>query len=351
MEINYFGLLRSNVSWAKAGRCITGAFLGAGDRVHIYERRGFLYDPAYDLGPEISAALTKNFTAEATLTFEHPINYRHITSRLKYGMLVYESTAIPADWAAIINNSLDLVLVPSRFNLEAFVSSGVLKEKIRVLAHGIDEKIYKKDDRPGKNGKYKFLCAAMPQKRKAIGVLLRAFKAAFGPGNNRDVELVIKSPYEPGKTPYDDLSLGQYYSENNIKFIFSGYEEQDMARLYKNSDCFVLASRGEGFGMVYLEALACGTPVIATGWGGQTDFLNDTNSLLVKYSTGPAGAMQYGNANPEGLMAEPDFDDLVSKLRFARENPEIMEKKAAAFDSSKHTWANAVSTLKSFLSH
>ncbi|MGD0566498.1 MAG: glycosyltransferase family 4 protein [Candidatus Goldiibacteriota bacterium] len=348
MEINYFGLLRSLASWAKAGRCITAALIEAKDRVHVYERRGFLYDPAFDLGPAISGSLTKSFPAEATLTFEHPINYRHITSPLKYGMLVYESTAIPADWPEIINNSLNLVLVPSQFNREAFISSGVIKGKIRVLPHGIDEKIYNSTGRPGKNGKFIFLCAAMPQKRKALDKLLKAFKAAFGDG--QDVELAIKLPYAPGKTPYDDLTIREYYNEKNIKFIFSGYDENEMARLYKNADCFVLASRGEGFGMVYLEALACGAPVIAAGWGGQTDFLNDTNSLLVKYSLGPAGSMQYGSANPKGLMAEPDFDDLVSKLRYARKNPEIMEKKVSAFDVSKYTWAKTALTLKSILS-
>jgi glycosyltransferase involved in cell wall biosynthesis len=347
MEINYFGLLRSYASWAKAGRCVIGELMRSGDRVHVFERRGFLYDAGFDLGGSIEGALTRTFPAEATLTFEHPVNYRHIKSPKKYGMLVYESTVIPPDWPAIINNCLDLVFVPSEFNRGIFSSAGVADEKIRVLPHGVDPAIYNSAGRPQKKDKFTFLCAAMPQKRKALDVLLKAFTEAFG--GKPDVELVIKFPYEPGKSAYDDLSIMEYRGRKNIKFIFSGLQEEEMAGLYRNADCFVLASRGEGFGMVYLEALACATPVIATGWGGQTDFLDDSNALLVKYSMKPAGSMQYGNETGNGLMAEPDPDDLTYKLRYAVENHGMMMEKTAGFDNSKYTWARTASTLKTFI--
>lgn len=47
-------------------------------------------------------------------------------------------------------------------------------------------------------------------------------------------------------------------------------------------DVFILASHHESFGLVYLEALACGRPVIATRSGGPEDFINDNNGLLVR---------------------------------------------------------------------
>ncbi len=348
MEINYFGLLRSCASWAKAGRGIVSALIGGGDTVHIYERRGFLYDADFDPGADISGALVKSFPAAATLTFEHPVNYRHITSPVKYGMLVCEATSIPDDWPGIINSKLDLVLVPSVFNRNVFISAGVAAEKIRVLAHGVDEKIYNKNNRPEKKDKFIFLCAAMAQKRKGLSLLIDAFNAAFG--GRLDVELVIKSPYAPGKSPYDDMSLRAHFNDKNIRFIFDVYTEEQMAALYKNADCFVLASRGEGFGMVYLEALACAAPVIATGWGGQMDFLNDSNALLVKYSMRDAGEMQYGNEKGKGLMAEPDMDDLVDKLIYAFKNSGLMKEKATRFEIDKFTWGTAASKFKSFLS-
>lgn len=46
-------------------------------------------------------------------------------------------------------------------------------------------------------------------------------------------------------------------------------------------DVFILPSHHESFGMVFLEALSCGKPVIATACGGPEDFVSEDNGLLV----------------------------------------------------------------------
>jgi hypothetical protein len=76
VEFTYFGMLRSPVSWAKIGRELSLAFMKNGDKVHIYERRGFSYNKDFKLPPEIEQSLVKEFVSDKTLSFEHPNNYK-----------------------------------------------------------------------------------------------------------------------------------------------------------------------------------------------------------------------------------------------------------------------------------
>jgi glycosyltransferase involved in cell wall biosynthesis len=50
----------------------------------------------------------------------------------------------------------------------------------------------------------------------------------------------------------------------------------------QQSDCFIMPSKSESLGVVYIEAIACGKPVIATNCGGPADIINDGNGLLVE---------------------------------------------------------------------
>ena len=50
---------------------------------------------------------------------------------------------------------------------------------------------------------------------------------------------------------------------------------------FNKCDIFVLPSRHESFGIVYIEALAMGRPIIATKCGGPEMIVNDLNGLLI----------------------------------------------------------------------
>lgn len=69
--------------------------------------------------------------------------------------------------------------------------------------------------------------------------------------------------------------------ENNVCMM--GQMTRDrIADILRASDCFVLPSKSETFGVVYVEAMACGLPVIATKCGGPEFFVNDENGLLIQ---------------------------------------------------------------------
>ena len=88
-----------------------------------------------------------------------------------------------------------------------------------------------------------------------------------------------------------------------------------MPVLYRSADCFVLPTRGEGWGMPILEAMACGLPVIATNWSSQTDFMNADNAYPLNVDRlidAKAKCPYY-----DGFQwAEPSEEHLIERMRY-----------------------------------
>lgn len=112
--------------------------------------------------------------------------------------------------------------------------------------------------------------------RKRMDLTIEAFAEAFG--NTPDVSLCIFGD-GPEKEKLEKLiiSLGQ-----KDKIALKGFQTRDViAEKMKFCNCFVLSSRQETFGVVYIEAMASGLPVIATRCGGPEHFINERNGVLV----------------------------------------------------------------------
>ncbi len=105
-------------------------------------------------------------------------------------------------------------------------------------------------------------------KRKRIDVLLRAMQTL----NRDDVYLVVMGA-GPLAEQLRDLahSLGL---ADAVRFTGS-VSEADKAAYLSRSDVFCLPSDHEGFGLVFVEAMSLGTPVISTNVGGQTDIIRE----------------------------------------------------------------------------
>jgi len=122
-----------------------------------------------------------------------------------------------------------------------------------------------------------FICITVGRliKRKSIDVLIRAIALVNKPA----VKLLIMG--DGPEREYLESLVSELSLRDRVQFLGFVADEQKFAYL-SQSDLFVLTSMHEGFGIVFMEAMYCGLPIVATNHGGQVDFLVDgENALLI----------------------------------------------------------------------
>jgi hypothetical protein len=247
---------------------------------------------------------------------------------------------------------MDEVWVPSHFNLETFRESGVTRP-IHVIPLGVDTNYF----HPGICGsrfseRFTFLSIFEWGERKAPEILLRAYASAFSARD--DVLLVLKVDNRDGdvNVAQQIANLGLPADGPPIMLLFNQtFHAYQMGSLYRSADCFVLPTRGEGWGMPILEAMACGLPTIATSWSAPTEFMRDDicYPLQVAHMIPAIAKCPYYAGY---YWADPDQDHLVYLMRRVyreREEAGAVGQRAAQAVAQQWTWEHAARRIVSRL--
>ncbi len=155
----------------------------------------------------------------------------------------------------------DAIVVPSTTARRSFAEFG-LAQKTHVVWPGVDSEFFSPaPGLPPSSPIFRACFVGRIELAKGIAYLLQAWKLLALP----QAELVLVGPVQP-----DGRSLLRQYSRSNV-IVTGALQPHDVANQYRSANVFVHPSTNEGLGLVLLEAMSCGLPVIATDRSGAED--------------------------------------------------------------------------------
>lgn len=392
MKVKIQQYLGTNHSWSIVGQNIARAFINQGYEVHLQSTNGYEHFPE-DLKPYIKEKLEKEYDIQ--LSYTALKNFSGLLSagkKNRFGIWNYETTILPSGFAKH-HQFCDKMLPSSAFAKKIFSDNGVPESKLVVVPHGINVEEYSNNSKYElKTKKSKKILAniAQPHIRKNIGGMFEAYGRAFT--KNDDVCLVCKVSVKrinrqtqkpttfkssraakklsqklqqkntpekaidkKNRTMSFDIDFWRIYDDFCKKFPNHAEVEiitdflPSMVPLYNSVDIVFALTRAECFWLPGLEGMATDNLVIAPNWGGQLEYMNEENSILIsgKEIRAP-NEMQYWVSSPYAAMFDPDIDDAATKLKLAINNYDsLMQKFRPGMKAQleRLTWSNVVKQI------
>lgn len=189
-------------------------------------------------------------------------------------------------WAARRSSVLLAVSRAVRHTIESALGP---VEGLRVIPDAVDGSIFTLPPNGARWDRRQILFVGAVRPFKGVDVLLRAMRILADDGVEARLVLVGEAYYATYRDEQERLRALTTELELEDRVEFRGpATPAEVAATMQQSALLVLPSRAESLGMVLIEALACGTPVVATRCGGPEDIVNDDVGILVPPEDAPA---------------------------------------------------------------
>lgn len=234
----------------------------------------------------------------------------------KIQMTQWESTLVPPHWVDHAKD-YDEWWTANKFGADAFINAGVPSEKIHIYEHGVDASMWTPRKR-GENDVIRFLHVDSGSPRKRASLAIESFKKAFG--NNPDYELTLKySHHDATEQDWFDKDILENYGEwegHNIRHIRENMSIEQLINLFHFHDVLIYPSEGEGFGLIPLQALATGMPVISTSrWCSYDKYFEDN---IIESHLGVSDVVE--TYTRYGDVVIPSLDSMINIMRYVVSN-------------------------------
>lgn len=179
----------------------------------------------------------------------------------------------------------DQILVPCEHNVEVFSKH---HKNVSSVPLGVDGSVW----RPvpvEPNQRFRIHGAGSLWKRKGLDILVEACRLL-----RFDHELHIKlAPHARDNPPLGTMP--------EVKFHRYWMSQDDQLTFFNQADLWVCPSRGEGFGLIPLQAIACAKPTIITATSGQAQFAHHALDVLPHWKSQSGGPGMWDESDPRAL--------------------------------------------------
>ncbi len=265
--------------------------------------------------------------ADALPEFVRTVGPSFFADRVNIGIWWWEVTRIPESWRAAFD-LVDEVWVGSRFVqqvLEEVATVPIWAYPMPLAFPAPPERSRADLNLPeGFLFLYSFDFFSTAA-RKNPGGVVDAFTHAFADGEGP--QLVVKSINGAHHRVALEELRARAAGRSDVAIIDGYLSPGDRNALMASCDAYVSLHRSEGFGLTLAEAMWNGKPVVATAYGGNTDFMTNENAYLVPHTIVEIGK----GADPypaDGTWAEPSIEAAAHLLRRIVEQPEEASSRA-----------------------
>ena len=197
-------------------------------------------------------------------------------------------------------NRANFILPVSRDLKQALQEHYNIKSKFIVVPNVVNtDMFYPLKSFHRQNNKKRMLSVCILSPRKGIDYLLKSLYQLKQKRQDFNLDIVGDGP---NRKEYEELT-----KKLDLDKIVKFYGRQlEIVSFMRNCDFFVLPSLYENFGVVYIEAMACGKPVIATNAGGPREIVNEDVGIMVPPKDVKAlkGAIEYMLDNYQSYSPE-----------------------------------------------
>lgn len=331
IKIDWFGEITTTMGYGLQARRMLRPLIEDGATVKLILDEDYVQpymkinDPFWNSCIEVSKNLPDN---PIRINYCLPNRARPNPSAKNIFYAMWETDRYPNEWARIINNSANYFFAGCDALVDSAKKAGI-NIPIYSMPAGIDINAWtmngpslKLNELAPDTITFLFIGNFIP--RKNLEELIQGFCCAFP--DQQDVALIIKTWATQNTADHKQHITNALRSMQDkvrginrpkICVISDIMEEDLIIKLIRGADVYTSVSKGEGFDLPMVQAMALGKLIVTTRFLAHKDYLNDDNSLDVKYSLIPcmdAAAPLYDSYQ---YWSRPDMGHYIEQLRKA----------------------------------